>query len=83
MHSRIEENELLQANFFPDKTFLYTVKGEGFMRHQIRLMMGALFRLGRGEKTLEDIQNSLKEQAECIGFVAPASGLILGDLKFK
>jgi len=42
-----------------------------------------LFRLGRGEKTLEDIQNSLKEQAECIGFVAPASGLILGDLKFK
>jgi len=83
IHSRIEENNLLTANFFPPETFLYTVKGEGFMRHQIRLMIGALFRLGRGEKSLDDIRNSLKEQAECIGFVAPASGLILGDLKYK
>ncbi|MBC74591.1 MAG: tRNA pseudouridine(38-40) synthase TruA [Halobacteriovoraceae bacterium] len=83
IHSQIAENDLLNANFFPEKTFLYTVKGEGFMRHQIRLMMGALFRLGRGEITLTDIRDSLKEESECIGFVAPASGLILGDLKFK
>lgn len=81
--SEISENTLLSANFFPPKTYLYTVKGEGFMRHQIRLMMGALFRLGRGEITLNDIQDSLRAGASPVGFVAPASGLILGKLDFK
>lgn len=90
-HCTIEKNNLMTANFFPKNSYLFTVKGEGFMRHQIRLMMGALFRLGRGEITLEDIEFSLKRQeadtkkpeAKPIGFVAPASGLILGELKFK
>lgn len=84
LFSEIAENKLLTANFFPPSSFLYTVKGQGFMRHQIRLMMGALFRLGRKEIGLEDIKASLKPEArESIGFVAPASGLILGELSFQ
>lgn len=81
--SKIEENALLSANFFPPESYLFTVKGEGFMRHQIRLMAGALFRLGKGEISLEELKGSLKAEAEPVGFVAPASGLILGDVKFR
>lgn len=83
LSSQIAKNDLLQANFFPPESFVYTVKGEGFMRHQIRLMMGALFRLGRGELTLNDLERSLMPEAEPVGFIAPASGLVLGDLDFR
>lgn len=81
--SEISDNTLLSANFFPPNTYMYTVKGEGFMRHQIRLMMGALLKLGMGQISLDELKDSLKPEAEPIGFVAPASGLILGDLNFK
>mgnify|MGYP000861505769 FL=1 len=53
------------------------------MRNQIRLMMGALIKLGRGEISLEYIENSLKpESKEVMDYIAPASGLILNKIEF-
>lgn len=77
-------NTLYQANFFPKNTYMLRVIGGGFMRHQIRLIMGTLIRLGKGEINCEDIEQSLKgERTEALGFVAPASGLILHDIHFR
>ena len=45
--SSISENTLLTANFFPEKSYAFTVVGEGFLRYQIRMMMGALIQLGK------------------------------------
>ncbi|MDO6736458.1 tRNA pseudouridine(38-40) synthase TruA [Wenyingzhuangia sp. 2_MG-2023] len=79
LSSEILENTLYQANFFPKNSFIYRVKGPGFMRYQIRMMMGQLFLLGMHETTLEEIKNSLifwdtdHKNKE----IAPASGLIL------
>ncbi len=76
--SRVEPNAMYTASFFPEKSYLYRVKGSGFMRHQVRLMMGALFRLGKGSLSLEAIQQSLTgEQSELMGDMAPSSGLML------
>jgi tRNA pseudouridine38-40 synthase len=79
----LEENKLYQANFFPKETHLLRVIGKGFGRHQIRLMMGALIQLGKGEIDLDYISNSLKkESTQVMGFIAPASGLILNKVEF-
>ena len=81
--SRIEENEIYKASFFPAKSYVYHVHGQGFMRNQIRLMMGQLFRIGRGEISLLDLENSLKYPNDIpLDCIAPASGLILNRVRF-
>lgn len=77
-------NNLFTANFFPKKSFILRVKGKGFGRNQIRLIMGALIKLGKGEITLSYIQDSLKpESKEVMDYIAPASGLILNKIEFE
>ena len=76
-------NNLYEANFFPKKSYLLRVTGKGFGRHQIRLMMGALIKLGRGEVGLDYIRDSLKENSDTkINYIAPASGLILKNIEY-
>lgn len=80
----IRNNELITASFFPEKSFALHVKGTGFLRNQIRLMMGALILLGRGELTLEDLKAHLDpEIKDPITFIAPGSGLILNKMDFE
>ena len=78
------ENTIYTANYFPKKTYLLRVRGKGFMRNQIRLMMGTLINLGRGDITLETIKSSLlPESTMKMDFIAPASGLILNSIEFE
>ncbi|MDU8887100.1 tRNA pseudouridine(38-40) synthase TruA [Yeosuana sp. MJ-SS3] len=80
----LEKNNLFTANFFPKETYILRIKGKGFMRNQIRLMMGALIKLGKGEISLSYIEDSLKSGSkEVMDYIAPASGLILNDIKFE
>jgi tRNA pseudouridine38-40 synthase len=74
----VEVNDFYQANFFPEETFYIKVVGHSFMRHQVRFMAGTLFKLGLGEISLEELIDSLQgHNGEFIGFLAPASGLVL------
>ncbi len=78
------ENTIYTANFFPEKSYLLRVTGKGFGRNQIRLMMGALIKLGRGDINLDYISQSLlPESIEVMDFIAPASGLILNKIEFE
>ncbi len=79
----IVENTLFLANFFPKKTYLLRVKGKGFMRNQIRLMMGTLIDLGKGKLSINDIEQSLNSNASRMQYIAPASGLILNSIEFE
>jgi len=83
--SEIVENNIYSANFFPEKTYIYRIKSKGFLRNQVRLIMGTLFRLGQGEITLDFIKKSLVEHNidRPLPFVAPASGLILHSVTYK
>jgi tRNA pseudouridine38-40 synthase len=83
--SCIEVNDFLTGSFFPEKTYRINIVGEGFLRNQIRIIAGTLFNLGLGKITLADIEKSLSpENTETypIGFIAPASGLILHKYEF-
>jgi tRNA pseudouridine38-40 synthase len=77
------ENTIYTANYFPSKTYLLRVKGQGFMRNQIRLMMGTLIDLGKGKLSLDDIKTSLLPNSTVkMDYIAPASGLILNEIEF-
>ena len=83
-YSEILENNIYTANFFPKESYVFIVRGKGFMRNQIRLMFGCLIKLGRGEISIDYIKNSLKEDSkEVMEYIAPASGLILHSVNFK
>lgn len=80
--SKIEENNLYQANFFPAISYAYHIHAKGFMRNQIRLMMGQLLRLGRGEISLDYIRNTLLFPDDIpLDCIAPPSGLILNTME--
>lgn len=79
---KIEINTDLIANFFPKTSYVLKVKGGGFKRNQIRLMMGMLFDIGKRKvdfqyflKTL-DGKNRIK-----LEYIAPASGLVLHSVE--
>ena len=81
--SELVENTIYSANYFPKKTYLFKVRGKGFMRNQIRLMMGALIDLGKGKLSLQDIENSLLPDSKVkMDYIAPASGLMLKSIDF-
>ncbi|MCK5883101.1 MAG: hypothetical protein KAG61_05385 [Bacteriovoracaceae bacterium] len=81
--SEVLVNDIYSANFFPEMSYYFEVCGSGFMRHQVRLMMGTLFNVGLGLISLSELKASLEDgKAEPIGFIAPSSGLMLADIQF-
>ena len=76
-------NTEFSASFFPERSYLLRVKGKGFMRNQIRLMMGALLQVGKGELSIDELRASLiPDNTISIDYIAPASGLILNKIDF-
>ena len=82
--SEIILNTKYTANFFPEQSFIYKISSKGFMRNQVRLMMGQLIQLGRNEITLKQLQSLIDQHREKpLTFIAPASGLILDEIEFE
>ena len=82
--SFIECNTNYTASFFPDTSYVFKVRAKGFGRNQIRLMMGALIRVGQGNLSADQIQKSLVTgELDNRNFIAPASGLILASISFQ
>ena len=80
----IEINTILTANFFPETSYVLKVRGAGFLRYQIRLMMGVLVELGKHKISIDFIINSLKvnNDRKFLRHIVPGSGLQLYDVKF-
>lgn len=63
--------------------YVFRVVGNGFLKQMVRLMMGALWSLGRGKISLLDLENSLKiPRAERLGATAPPQGLYLKEVHY-
>lgn len=81
--SVLEENTDLKANFFPEQTYVLKVKGRGFKRNQIRLMMGMLIDLGRHKVSFDFFKDTLDGRKKIkLEHIAPASGLVLQNVEF-
>lgn len=82
--SCIEENTFFSANFFPKKTYAYRIRSKGFLRYQVRLIMGQLLSLGKGQIQLDTIRESLTgKNSSPLKEIAPGSGLILNQIFFE
>lgn len=73
----IEFNRDYVGAFFPEQSFVFKVKAKSFLRHQVRLMMGALLMVGMKELSLEELKEMLGGSTSKKLMTAPASGLVL------
>lgn len=61
----------------------YTFHGDGFLYHMIRIIMGTLLEVGRGERQPEEIKKILESKnREQAGILVPAQGLALMDVQY-
>ena len=83
--SEIVKNTLYTASFFPKESYLFRVKGSGFKRNQIRLMMGVLLDLGEGKIDIDFIKQTLVSDGKRIALerIVPGSGLILQNIEWQ
>lgn len=80
----IEKADNRNGNFFPEDIYIFKVKSKGFLRYQVRLMMGALIDVGLGEWSVDDLKESITNpDGHQIKRIAPSSGLVLHKLNFE
>lgn len=82
--AELYENKDLTASFFPAKSYYIEFKSKGFIRNQVRLMVGALYLLSIGELSLDELNQALTEHYDFNNqlIIAPASGLHLYKTEF-
>lgn len=64
----------------------FEIQGQGFLRYQIRMMIGAIFKVVQHKKyTTENLKSLLNnpQQGTKIPFIAPAQGLCLKEIILK
>ena len=81
--SIIEENTRFVDAYSPKEAYVFKVRSKGFLRYQVRLMVGALVEVGRGVWSLDDLKNLLDDfEGTQVHHIAPSSGLILHKVEF-
>ena len=61
---------------------VFTVTGNGFLHHMVRIMVGTLLEVGRGERTRESIQDLFTASRADAGALIPACGLCLMEVTY-
>jgi tRNA pseudouridine38-40 synthase len=62
---------------------IYTIRGNGFLHHMVRNLVGTFLLAGKGTLTMEDIQRILAARdRSAAGPTAPASGLYLVNVEY-
>ena len=62
---------------------VYTVRGNGFLHHMVRNLVGTFLLVGKGTVTLEDLRRILEaRERTAAGPTAPASGLYLVEVEY-
>jgi tRNA pseudouridine38-40 synthase len=83
LSAKIEVDHKFSGTFAPQNSFVFKVKAAGFLRYQVRLMMGALIEVGRNNWSHEELSQSLVQYNKApIKHIAPSSGLTLHKVEF-
>jgi tRNA pseudouridine38-40 synthase len=63
--------------------FVYTVRGDGFLHHMVRNLVGTFLLVGKGTLSPEDLDRILQaKRRSAAGPTAPASGLYLVNVEY-
>ena len=60
----------------------FTVTGNGFLHHMVRIMVGTLLEIGRGERPADDITRLYTQERCEAGALIPACGLCLMEVTY-
>jgi tRNA pseudouridine38-40 synthase len=62
---------------------IYTVRGNGFLHHMVRNLVGTFVLAGKGTVSVEDLRRTLaRRERSAAGPTAPASGLFLVNVEY-
>jgi len=65
-----------------DNELIFNVTGNGFLHHMVRIMVGTLLEVGRGERKSEEIPNLFGAARSEAGTLIPSSGLCLMEVTY-
>ena len=74
----IESFEITQQGYH----IYFTVSGNGFLHHMVRIMVGTLLEVGRGERTADSTPTLFGAQRSDAGELIPACGLVLKEVVY-
>jgi tRNA pseudouridine38-40 synthase len=82
--SIVKANDIFPEQFSAtEEIYCLRIRAVGFLKQMVRIMMGTLLNVGVGRCDIKDIELALKKEPnDKAGFVAPAAGLFLYDIKF-
>ena len=60
----------------------FTVTGNGFLHNMVRILVGTLIEVGRGEREMDSIPTLFGAKREQAGFLAPGKGLCLEEVRY-
>lgn len=70
--------EIPQTDWMLPSHYVFRIVGSGFLKQMVRLLMGAIWNVGRGKITLEELKNSLgPTRVQRLGPTAPPNGLYM------
>ena len=65
-----------------DNELRFLVTGNGFLHHMVRIMVGTLLEVGRGERTAESILELFGVERALAGELIPSNGLCLMEVNY-
>lgn len=65
-----------------ENELIFTVTGNGFLHHMVRIMVGTLLEVGRGERSVESISALFGAPRSESGEMIPACGLCLMEVSY-
>ena len=65
-----------------ENELIFTVTGNGFLHHMVRIMVGTLLEIGRGERSAESIPMLFGAPRSESGELIPACGLCLMEVTY-
>ena len=65
-----------------ENEIVFTVTGNGFLQHMVRIMVGTLLEVGAGERSAESIHALFGAQRAAAGPAVPACGLCLMEVTY-
>jgi tRNA pseudouridine38-40 synthase len=66
-----------------DDLLAYTVRGDGFLHHMVRNLVGTFLEIGRGQRRATDLPQLLASRNRMVaGATAPARGLFLQSVSY-
>ena len=65
-----------------DNEIIFTVTGNGFLQHMVRIMVGTLLEIGEGKRAVQEMDKLFSAERALAGPAVPACGLCLMEVTY-